>query len=151
MTAVNDAPVAADVTVTTAEDNAVTINLVATDADNTSAELVFGIQTQPAHGSLEQNADGSFSYQASKDYFGADSFAYRVSDGASEGNASSNLATVSLSIAAVNDAPVASDVTIATLEDNTVTINLVAVDADNTLAKLVFSIQTQPVHGSLVR
>jgi hypothetical protein len=42
---VNDAPLAADVSVTVLEDSTVAINLVATDADNTVAELQFAIET----------------------------------------------------------------------------------------------------------
>ena len=51
-----------DATATTLEDNTVNINLVAVDADSISAELVFSIQTQPVHGSLVRNVDGSYSY-----------------------------------------------------------------------------------------
>ena len=72
VTPVNDAPVAADVTVSTAEDTVLAINLVATDADNTWAELVFSIQNQPAYGSLVRNADGGYGYTPDGNYFGAD-------------------------------------------------------------------------------
>ncbi|MBI5429259.1 MAG: tandem-95 repeat protein [Nitrosomonadales bacterium] len=124
VTAVNDAPVAADVALGTAEDNALVIalgsplpnplppagegangapgaaqTLYATDVD--SATLTTQIVTGPTHGVLVANADGSYSYTPDANYFGADSFTYRVNDGALD----SNIATVSLAIAAVNDAP----------------------------------------------
>ena len=85
------------------EDSRIVINpltgAVDIDGDSLTAQVVAG----PQHGSLTVNANGSFRYQGNKDYFGADSFTYRVSDG----SANSDLATVRLNIAAVNDAPVA--------------------------------------------
>ena len=81
VTAVNDAPVAYDVAATTAEDNAVTINLVAAGVDTATASLVFGIQTQPSHGALLQNPDGSYLYTPAANYNGTGSFTYRASDG----------------------------------------------------------------------
>ncbi len=42
-----------------------------------TAELVTGV----SHGVLVLAADGSFTYTPAKDYFGADSFSYRASDG----------------------------------------------------------------------
>ena len=44
------------------EDSTIAITLLAADADKTGAELQFAIETQPAHGVLVANADGSFSY-----------------------------------------------------------------------------------------
>ena len=114
VTPVNDAPVAADVTVSTIEDNEVTINVVAFDADNTSAELVFSIQTQPAHGSLVQNADGSYSYTPAANFNGADSFTYTVTDG----DLVSNLATVRIHVTAVNDAPTLGNQALTVAEDS---------------------------------
>ena len=51
----------------------------------------------------------------------------------------------------VNDAPVASDVNVTTLEHNAITINLVALDAGKTPATLVFSIQNQPTNCTLTK
>jgi Bacterial cadherin-like domain len=56
----------------------------------------------------------------------------------------SEIATVTINVTPVNDAPVASDLTVTTLGDNVVTINLIAADADNTPATLVFTIQNAP-------
>ena len=49
------------------------------------------------------NADGSFTYTPNADFNGADSFTYTASDGA----AASNVATVTITVTGVNDAPVA--------------------------------------------
>lgn len=75
---------------------------------------------QPAHGAVTVNRDGTFAYVPAANYFGTDSFTYRLNDGPLE----SNLATVTVSIAAVNDAPVANDVAVHALEDSPQVIDL---------------------------
>lgn len=147
ITAVNDAPTLGNQTLSVAEDTTIAGNLLATAADVDSPVLSAAIVAGPLHGTLTVNANGTFSYQGSKDYFGADSFTYKVSDGQLD----SSIATVSLTVTAVNDAPIAADVAITTLEDTAATINLVATDVDSAGTSLVFSIQTQPMHGSLLR
>ena len=73
-----------------------------TDA-NGDALSVSQITTQPAHGTASINASGNVTYTPAANYNGSDSFTYRASDG----GLNSNTATVSISIAAVNDAPTA--------------------------------------------
>src|SRR5690606_22341924 len=68
------------------------------DGDTVTAALVSG----PAHGTLNFGVGGSFTYTPDPDYSGSDSFTYSVSDG----NFGSNVATVSLTIASANDAPI---------------------------------------------
>jgi VCBS repeat-containing protein len=152
--AVNDAAVAADASVTLDEDTTSRIDPVAlaTDIDSTtlSAHLVAGPQHGPHHGQVTLNADGSFSYTPEANYHGSDSFSYLINDGEMD----SNIATVSLSIAAVNDAPVASPdsnpLAATLLEDGSITLNLLAgasdVDGD-ALSLRVGAAQ----HGSLTR
>ena len=79
------------------------------DGDALTAILVSG----PAHGSLTLNADGSFTYTPAANYNGPDSFTYKANDG----QADSNVATVSITVGAVNDAPVADADSIAATED----------------------------------
>jgi len=68
------------------------------DGDPLTAVLVSGA----SHGVLTFNPDGSFSYTPAADFNGTDGFTYLVNDGV--GN--SNVATVTLQIASVNDVPV---------------------------------------------
>ena len=62
---------------------------------------------------MTTNADGSVSYTAAANFFGTDSFTYRVRDEELD----SNVATVSITVASVNDAPQGLDATVATQED----------------------------------
>ncbi len=59
--------------------------------------------TGPAHGQLTFNANGSFSYTPAAGYSGTDSFSYTASDG----QATSNTATVTLNVTYLNPTPVA--------------------------------------------
>jgi hypothetical protein len=57
--------------------------------------------TNPAHGALVLNADGSFTYTPAADYFGPDAFTYQASDG----TLASASATVAITVNPVNDPP----------------------------------------------
>ena len=63
-----------------------------TDADNGSLTAIK--VSDPAHGILSLNANGSFTYTPNAGYSGADSFTYKANDGASD----SNVATVTLTV-----------------------------------------------------
>ena len=97
---------------------------------------------------LSLNTDGSFTYTPAANYNGSDSFAYKVNDGAAD----SNLATVSLTITAVNDAPVATAENYTTAEDTALVVDAAAgvlahatdIDGDPLTAVLV----SGPAHGS---
>ena len=67
------------------------------DGDDLTAELV----EQADHGTVTLNADGGFTYTPDPDYSGPDEFSYRASDGEDD----SEVATVSLTVSAVNDPP----------------------------------------------
>ena len=93
------------------------------DADTLSAILVSG----PAHGTLTLNADGGFTYTPGQNFNGEDSFSYRASDGVAD----SNQATVTITVAALNDAPVTADDSNAASDDGVAaTGNLLANDGD---------------------
>ncbi|MBK7003103.1 MAG: tandem-95 repeat protein [Rhodoferax sp.] len=146
ITPVNDTPVTTDITVSTAKDTPVAIRLVADDADSTTASLQFAIQTQPQHGSLSVNADGTFSYTPNANYFGADRFTYTASDG----ELTSNPATVNLTITPVNDAPTANPLQASLAEDASVVLNLLEVASDTDGDALTLS-TTTPQSGALTK
>jgi VCBS repeat-containing protein len=154
VTPVNDAPVAADVALSTAEDTALVIDLYAyaTDVDSTLVRAIDEsplpmIVTGPQHGTLVADVDGTYSYTPDANYFGADSFTYKVNDGELD----SNVATVTLNITAVNDAPIAADTQAATDEDTPLNLDLLAAASDVDGDVLTPVIIAGPLHGQLVR
>jgi hypothetical protein len=82
-------------------------------------------------------------YAPNANYTGSDSFTFKAYDGGLD----SNIATVSLTIGAVNDMPTADSQTLNTMEDTALLIGLSAVDIDS--AGLIFSIVANPVNGIL--
>ena len=105
------------------------------DPDGNPLSAVLG--SGPSHGTLTLNANGSFTYAPTANYSGSDSFTYRASDG----TLTSNLATVTLTVTAVNDAPtvtVAAGGTCGT-DDRSGTINLTVGDVDSAAAALTLS------------
>lgn len=94
---VNDAPVAANSSITINKNTAHTGNVTATDVESGTA-LTYSVVTAPAHGSsFSLNVDGSFTYNPEINYIGTDSFTWKANDG----TADSNTATVSITINAV--------------------------------------------------
>src|SRR4029453_4948655 len=108
--AVNDAPVASSESVTTDEDTAKTITLAATDAE--ASTLTYTSVPPPQHGPLSGTAP-ALTYTPAANYNGPDSFTFKGNDGTVD----SNIATVTITVSSVNDAPVASDESVTTDED----------------------------------
>src|SRR6056297_2611579 len=133
----NDAPVAADDTAATDEDNSINgdVGDDASDADGDA--LTFSVESgdEPENGTVTMNADGTYTYTPSADFNGTDSFTYTVSDGIE-----TDTATVTVTVNAVNDAPVAQAETESVAEDGAV-INgqLTATDVEND--NLSYSVQ----------
>lgn len=102
----NSAPVATNDGYSLFEDQALVIaapGVLADDSDADSDALqVNGLETQPQHGSVVIQTDGSFTYTPDQNFVGVDSFSYRARDAS---NAISNIAAVTLTVLAVNDAP----------------------------------------------
>ncbi|WP_406665700.1 Ig-like domain-containing protein [Gallaecimonas sp. GXIMD1310] len=119
------APVAVNDTATVAEDTAKSINVLANDTGSVDANTLT-VVTPPKHGQVQVLA-GQLQYQSAANYNGADSFSYRVADG---NGASSNVATVSLTVTAVNDAPVANPDTVVVSGTAPVDINVKGNDSD---------------------
>ena len=145
VTAVNDAPVASDQAVATNEDTAKAITLSATDAEG--SPLTYAIGTGPAHGTLS-GAAPTVTYTPAANYNGPDSFTYKANDGALD----SNVATVTITVTAVNDAPVAVNDSYSTNEDTPLTIaapGVLANDTDVDSATLTAVAGQRPGHGTL--
>ena len=126
-TRANRAPVANAQTVAATEDAAKNIVLTASDPDGDA--LIYTIVAQPLHGTLSGTAP-NVTYSPAANYNGSDSFTFKVSDGAAQ----SAVATVTLNVAAVNDAPVLNSAASASpnpaTAGDTVTFSAAATDLD---------------------
>jgi photosystem II stability/assembly factor-like uncharacterized protein len=98
---VNQPPVANAQPVTADEDAPQRITLTGSDPDRDA--LSYTIVTRPAHGQLTGNAP-DLTYIPNANYFGADSFTFKVNDGVVD----SAPATVTITVRPVNDAPLLS-------------------------------------------
>ncbi len=116
--AVNDAPQAADdpgyevmqkqsLGVSAAQ------GVLKNDSDIEGGSLTAAKVTDPQHGTLVLNPDGSFTYTPEQTFYGVDSFTYRASDGSD----SSNVATVTITVRSLNQAPVVVDHEYRTVKD----------------------------------
>jgi hypothetical protein len=128
---VNTAPVSAGDSYAATEDTALVVDaqhgVRTNDTDVNGDTLTVVLQQGPQHGALALSADGSFSYTPAANYNGADSFTYFVQD---PSGVHSAVQTVSLQVAAVNDAPVANADTASVTEDETVVIDVLDNDTD---------------------
>ena len=145
---VNDAPVADADSATTDEDNPLTVAAPGvldgdTDVDNDPLTAVNA--SDPPHGSVTLNTDGSYTYTPDLNYNGPDSFTYQANDGA----LNSNTATVSITVNAVNDAPVANDDTETVTTGGSLDDNVLTNDTDVEGSALTVSTHSNPSHGTL--
>ena len=121
VTAVNHAPVCANQGGTTNEDTALNSTVVCSDADATS--LTYSVLSGVTNGSLIFSPNGSFTYTPTPNYSGPDSFTFKANDG----SAGSNEATYSITVAPVNDAPVANPQSVTTQQNTAVAITLTGI------------------------
>jgi CSLREA domain-containing protein len=104
VSAVNDAPVAHDDSRSVNEDQTLNVDapgVLSNDTDIDSANLTAVKVTDPAHGTLTLNSNGSFTYTPDANFNGSDEFTYTASDGTDN----SNVATATITVDPVNDAP----------------------------------------------
>ncbi len=137
---------------TIAEDSVLTVSaeagVLANDLDPDSDELVVSLANQPTSGTLQLNADGSFSYTPNLNFAGMDSFAYRVSDGTT----TSEPVAVEITVTAVDDVPTAADDTYTVNEDSVLSVTVANgvlandSDPDGTLSA---SLSVSPSHGAV--
>ncbi|HEX5848664.1 MAG TPA: cadherin-like domain-containing protein [Rubrobacter sp.] len=142
------APVTNDDSATTDEDKALVVDapgVLANDTHAARTTLMAFVTGGPGHGSLTFNSDGSYTYTPDKDYNGEDSFTYQASDG----KGGQDTATASITVKAVNDAPVAANDNATTEEDTPVTIPALSNDSDVDGDELALGIFTGATHGTV--
>lgn len=139
ITSINDSPVADSQDVSTNEDSDVLINLSASDVEGDSLNYTIG---SPSHGGIS-GTPPNILYTPDTNFFGSDFFTFNVNDGADD----SDIATVNISVAAVNDPPSADDQIVNCDEDSIVSITLTADDIESN--SLSWIINSPPQHGTL--
>ena len=137
---VNKAPVVVEQSVEVNEDGSVSITLTGSDEDGDT--LSFTVLSQPKKGTLSGTAP-ALSYSPKANYSGSDSFTYKANDGIAD----SNTATVTISVASVNDKPVVVGQSVEVNEDGSVSITLTGSDEDGDT--LGFTVLSQPKNGKL--
>jgi photosystem II stability/assembly factor-like uncharacterized protein len=137
---VNTAPTAANKTVTTNEDTLVQLTLSGTDPQNDP--LTFAIVAPPANGTLGGTAP-NLTFTPAANFNGTATFNYKANDGKLD----SALATVTITVTPVNDAPVANNQTVQVTEDTPKQITLSATDVDG--STLTYAVVTPPSKGAL--
>jgi large repetitive protein len=137
----NAEPVANDQSVTTAEDTSKAITLTATDGDGDP--LTYQVVANPANGTL-LGTPPNLTYTPNANFNGADSFTFKANDGFADSAA----ATVSITVTAVNDAPVLAaigDKGISELVNLGFTVSATDIDGD----ALAFSLSGAPAGASI--
>ncbi|RDH80494.1 tandem-95 repeat protein [Mycolicibacterium moriokaense] len=167
----NQTPVAADDVADTSEDTAVPIDVLANDTDpDTGDVLTVTSVGQPANGTAVLNPDGTVTYTPNTDFNGEDTFTYTASDETSRphvhgllglftGGGHTTTGTVVVTVAAVNDAPMAGPDSYDATEDDVLDsamsalpgllVNDADVDADTSLSVVAETKSTEQ-GGSVV-
>ena len=130
----NGAPTADSQNVSTNEDTPLDITLTGSDPDN--GQLMFTVVTNPTHGTLS-GAAPNLTYTPAANYNGSDSFTFQANDGM----ANSNIATVSITVTAVNDPPTISNIPDTSINEDTDTgaIGFTVGDVETAAPSLIVS------------
>ena len=139
----NDPPVAGNDSLSTAEDVAAVIDVLANDDDIDLDDLSVTSVTNPPKGTATIEPDGRVRYQPDANVSGPDAFQYTVSDGAG----GTDTATVSVTVTPTNDVPTAAPASASTPFGTAVAIGLAGTDVET--CELGFEVVSGPAHGSL--
>ena len=142
-TNVNDSPSSSGTELTINEGASSTFTPTYVDTDTNLSSIVFTITGDVTNGSLVNNGDGTFSYTHNGSETTSDSFVYTVSDG--EFTLSDLAGTIS--VTAVNDAPVVSALEYTIDEAGSQVLAFASTDAESD--SVTYSISTSPSNGTV--
>ena len=143
---VDDPPVANDDGASVAEDDSVVIDVADNDSDPDGDldRTTVSILTDPAHGTVTVDAvTGKITYEPDENFNGTDTFTYQICDRLGV----CDTAEVTVTVAPVDDLPVASPQDLTTPEDTPLSIGLIGSDADN--EPLTYNILSGPLNGTI--
>ena len=138
-------PVAHNGAVQVQEDGSLVINFANFGTDANGNPLKGVITTLPAHGTLTQNADGTYTYTPDQYYYGSDSLNFTLTDG----SLISQQATLSISVNKVEIAPTLANSSATLTEGSSVKLNLLASATDVNGDPVTAAIVTPPAHGTV--
>ncbi|NOX88708.1 MAG: tandem-95 repeat protein [Calditrichaeota bacterium] len=139
----NEQPVAVDDSATTNEDSPVTVDVLANDSEPEFQTLSVGSIRKPAHGTA--TTDGfTVTYTPEANYYGTDTLVYTASDGIG----GFGVATVFITVDAVNDPPIARDDSASTPVNQQVTVDVLANDTEVENETMTVTGVTDPAHGT---
>ena len=150
----NNQPIAQIVNVTASESNTITESFNVSDIDSADKHT-FTIVSEPLHGQVEVNEDGTFTYDPG-DAFGyltqgeseQVTFTYQATDNSGQNNALSDTQTVTITITGTNSKPVANVVSIEATRIGTANGTFSATDTDSDI--FTYEITNQPQRGSVL-
>ncbi len=148
---VNQPPLAANDSYSTDENSPLAVStggVLANDSDVESDPLTASMVAGPQHGTVTLNSDGSFTYTPAADFSGTDSFTYQANDGQS----SSSVAAVTITVNPVVHPPVAANDSYSTNENSPLDVStggVLANDTDPADAPLTASLVAGPQHGTV--
>lgn len=143
---VNQAPLAVADAAAATEDAVVTIplaTLLQNDSDPEGQSLTLIEVNNPVNGTVWITLAGDVAFQPDADFFGAASFDYVIADP----DGATATATVAVTVANVNDTPVADNAAVETAEDTPLNGVVTATDLDPDT--LTFTLATPPVNGAV--
>ena len=148
-------PTATPQAVTTDEDSQLSVTLTGQTGNPEGTALRFSIVREPQHGTLvDFDAEtGQATYVPDADFNGEDTFRFEVTEYDTEDfttGLTSERALVTITVAAVNDAPQGTDQIIATGKETAIEVTFAGEDGDSDVEQtLTFAILTQPGHGTI--
>ena len=150
VTALPRPPVANPDSASVAEDGAVSVDVLAndTDPDGDIDPTTVSVTSVPTHGAATVDpTTGAIAYTPDPDYNGPDSFTYHVCDAA----ALCDTATVSLTVTAAPDSPVAVADSTTVSQNGSVGVDVLAndTDPDGDIDPSTVSVTSGPLHGTV--
>jgi hypothetical protein len=142
---VNDALTALDDSFVMNEDVVLTGTVATNDSDPDGDVLTYTIVVQPTQGTINMSTNGGFTYAPPANYFGTQIISVQVCDAPS----SCEVTTLTITINAVNDAPVANNDSFSGNEDVTLTGNVATNDSDIDNTNLTYTLQSVASNGTL--
>ncbi|HEY3390046.1 MAG TPA: Ig-like domain-containing protein, partial [Prolixibacteraceae bacterium] len=139
VTVLNNAPIANNDVITTLEDTPVSGSVTENDISNGTSNNTWsltGAQGGCEHGIVSMNSDGNFTYSPDANYFGLDSFSYKLCDVSGD----CSQATVTITVNPVNDPPEAIADNFETKENQQLGGNILSNDSDNEGDQLILNV-----------